>query len=145
MPSSKFNQRPVPKKRPAICIAPAGSCLPGYDLDNPPYLQGYVRWIDLDPLRPVTASGYAFLSKTGPQPTYYGESALAGTRIAAEVWPTGPPGRWNVDVILFWESDPPETVHFTNVYVDPTKPFDSDALEVVTIPGQDFQQARIMN
>lgn len=145
MPSSKFNQRPVPRRRPAICIAPAGSCLPHYDFNNPPFLQATIDWFDLDPLDPIGASGYCLLAKTGPEPRYYGESAPAGTRIAAEVWATGTPPLWNVDAILFWEARAPVTWHFTAVTVDPDVPFDSGLLSNINLPGQDYRFARILN
>lgn len=145
MPSSKFNQRPVPKRRPAICIAPAGSCLPPYDFDDPPFLQAFIDWWDLDPVDPIGASGYCVLAKTGPEPTYYGQAAPAGTRIAAEVWATGTPPLWNVDAILFWLTGPAIIWHFTDVPVDPQVPFDSGLLQDINIPGQDYRFARILN
>lgn len=145
MPSSKFNQRPVPKRRPPICIAPAGSCLPDYDLNNPPFLNAFIDWWDLDPLDPIGGRGYCILNKIGPEPTYYGESAAAGTRIGAEVWPTGAPPHWHVDAILFWEARPPAIWHFTNVWINPDLPFDSGLLRDINIPGQDYRFARILN
>ncbi len=145
MPSSKFNRRPVPRLRPPICIAPAGSCYPTYELNEPPFLQAAIQWWDLDPLYPVGMDGYAVLDKVSSEPRYYGVSRPAPNKVGCEVYPAGPPNRWNVDCFILWQTDPPQTWNFVNVYVDPEVYWDTGLLRRIWIPLQDYQICRIVN
>jgi len=119
--------------------------LPQYPWNDPPYLTGVIEWWDLDPLDPIGASGYVHLDKTSSEPRYYGEAQGYIPKVAAEVWFTGTGNLWQVNAILLWEGRPPIVWPFTDVYVDPDEPFDSQLLSDVVIPLQDYRRARILN
>lgn len=144
MTSSKFNRTPVPRLRPPICIAPAGSCLPPFPNDDPIWLHGYVDWLDLDPLDPTEGSGYCFLEKVGPGRYYYGEAKFGPTGVAAECQHVGIGDLWDVTIYHLDDARPPYGHTWPNVLVDPNAPFDSGQLRTVTIPGQDTRACRIL-
>lgn len=142
MPSSKFNKRPVPRRKPSICIAPPGSCWPPYDVRRPPQLAGYVHWVDLDPGKEAVA--FTLIS-TAPRTAggeYYGFKILANSRIDVLIhdqWPTP-----TVHVLL-WLLDPwrpPEPHYWLDVPMPLDKPLETHLLTTIYIPGSDFRIAR---
>lgn len=141
MPGSKFNRRPVPRRRPAICIAPAGSCLPPTDRRRPEYIAGFAQWTDLDPVAPTSAAG---IIRAGPRSgggTYAGEITTSGARLLAFIsdhWPTP-----LVDVTLYI-FDPyrnPEVFAFPTASCPLEQPFDTGLLTKIYIPGYDLRVA----
>jgi len=145
MPSSKFNRTPVPRLRPPICKAPFGSCIPGYPWNDPPFLQGSLEWHDDDPLFPTFASGYVFLAKIGPGRTYFGISPGNYPAVGAHVAVGAGPDQWDISISYHDPPIGPFTHTWSNIWVDPLRPFDSERLTFVTIPGQDYRVAHIIN
>lgn len=142
MPSSKFNQRPVPKRRPAICIAPAGSCLPPIDPLMPLNLVGSCGWMDLDPLTPVDLSA---LITTGNRQTpiaWSGQAILTQGTLSILIQQTDPAGFYDVTLGIDAPPQPPGHYTWPNVFIDPTQPFDTRLLTHVYLPGIDRGFAR---
>ncbi len=144
MPSSKFNRKPVPRLRPPICIAPAGSCLPPFPDDDPIFLSASIDWLDLDPLDPTRGSASCLLQKVGPGRTYYGEAFFGQTGVAAGCNHVGIGDLWDVSIYHLDRDRAPYGHTWPNVLIDPEAPFDTGRLRTTTIPGQDFRECRIM-
>ena len=144
MPSSKFNLVPMPILRPSVCKAPHGSCWPAWPPDRPMFTQAYLDLWDLDPLDPLGASGYTVMPMIDPSPTYAGISPDAENRVGAHITPAGPANRWNVTATLYPPGHAPVNWYWNNVYIDPNRPFDTGLLKQIVIPGQDYQNVRIM-
>ena len=143
MPSNKFNQRPVPRRRPAICIAPAGSCLPKYETLIPIRLTIAFGWVDLDPALPPEEQPQIFAfgtsdPRTGDPPSWH----IAHTQPPWELhcWvelePT--PGRCLVTLRL-WYLEEHEDWVFPTVTFNPWKPFDTRPLTHTHIPFKDYR------
>lgn len=144
MPSSKFNKQPVARRRPAICIAPAGSCLPAVDPRRPEYIHGCIQWLDLDPLGP--ADSIAIL-RAGPRQLggeYSGEVTLENARLGVilkDEWPTP---TCIVQIWLFDPWRPPEYFTWPDVPLPLEKDFDTHLLTYIHIPAYDLRMARFM-
>lgn len=98
---------------------------------------------DLDPLDPIGATGYTIMPMIDPTPIYDGISPEAPNRLRARIFPAGPPNQWNVEATLYPPSPTPGYWYWYNVYVDPTRSFDTGLLRHVIIPNQDYQNVRI--
>lgn len=144
MPSSKFNRVPVPRLRPPICIPPAGSCYTKFPHDDPPFLNAFADWLDLDPLDPTQASGYCVLDKIGPGRTYYGQALYGTIGVGAGCAHTGVGPLWDLTIYHLDTSRAPYSVTWSDIWIDPTRPFDSQRLHIVNIPGRDEQIIHIM-
>lgn len=68
---------------------------------------------------------------------------MAGTRVGAEVWPAAGAGLWNIDATLYYPGHVPATWNFTDIPVDPNKPFDTGLIWDVNIPGADYRRIRL--
>lgn len=168
MPSSKFSQRPVPRRRPAICASlrrpitepPPGKvageilgwryCLPTLDSIYPKTLIGTWGHVDRDPGKPgienpvLHASGLA--PRVGTHPVHFHATGVFY-----------PPVEGNIDTLLdchiihkqflsyykvtLWLWWMWGTGEFTWdwVWISPTKPFDTGLLTDVVIPGRDYR------
>ena len=139
--SSKFNQRPVRRRRPPICIAPPGSCLPPFDPRTPPNISGLVQWIDLDPLGWQQAKGIVVCGPRSGTGLYQGTIAIGDVILGAKVqdnWPTG-----SVDVqITYWDILWGQLSHsFPTVNMPIGEPFNTRHLTTIIIPGTDYRKA----
>ena len=142
MPSSKFNQRPVPRRRPAICISPAGSCLPPYDLVAPDKLTAVVAAVDIPP--PIAYAWHAF-TITGTRQTPPAYSALInfnegdlGLLLEQDL----PSQLWTLTFTITLLGFPPGDIIWTNIFIDPSKAFDTSLLTRTFVPGINYYRAR---
>lgn len=141
MTSSRFNRRPVPRRRPPICIAPAGSCLPDFDPRRPPNLYGLVHWKDLDPISPMNAGALIITGPRTPGGTYAGHVHLDDVTLGANItdaWPTP-----SVTVQITYE-DPFwgfMTYDFPPVDMPLDQRFDTRLLHTIFIHGIDYRDA----
>lgn len=141
MTSSRFNQRPVPRRKPSICIAPAGSCLPLYDRRRPPQLHGLVHWKDLDPISPMHAAGCVTTGLRSPTGFYSGQVSYLQAIVGANIqdnWPAP-----TVDVQLYYQDAfwGLLTHDFPTVDMPIDQPFNTRLLSTVFIHGIDFRDA----
>lgn len=141
MTSSKFNARPVPRRKPSICIAPAGSCLPAFDRRLPPNLYGVVGWKDLDPVGEMDAADMIrTLPRTGGG-VYAGHVHIPPVTLGAtitDLWPTP-----TVLVQISYQ-DPfwgYMTHDFDPVHMPIDEPFNTRMLRTTFIPGKDYRYA----
>jgi len=142
--SSKFNRHPMPILRPSICKKPHGSCWPPWPPERPMFTHAYLDLYDLDPLDPVGGSGYTVMPMVAEDPIYSGISPAAATRFGATIQPAGPAGLWNVETTLYPPDHAPVWWFWNDVPIDPLRSFDTGLLRNVVIPGQDYQNVRIM-
>lgn len=134
----------MPILRPAICKAPHGSCWPEWPPERPLFVQAYLDLFDLDPMDPIGASGYTQMPMIAPDPIYSGISPPADNRFAAMIGPAAAPNFWNVEATLWPPAHAPKSWNWTDIYIDPLKPFDTGLIRRVIIPNQDYQLVRIM-
>lgn len=142
MPGSKFNKRPVARRRPAICIAPAGSCLPVYDGRLPDWVSGMVNWTDLDPVDPHSAAGIVRLGPRSATGKYSGHIHLPPVILGAEIQDNYPTPSATVS-LRYW--DPfwlQLTFYFPTCPMPLDEPFDTHLLTQITIPLYDFRKCR---
>ena len=142
--SSKFNIKPIPILRPAICKKPHGSCWPAWPPEQPLFVHAYLDLYDLDPADPIGASGYTQMPMVSPEPTYAGLSPPAPNRVGALIAPAAAPGYWNVEATLHPPAHASVSWFWFDVFIDPLRPFDTGLLHNVIIPGLDYQNVRIM-
>lgn len=142
--SSKFNTHPRPMLRPSICKAPHGSCWPPWPIDQPLLLHAYLDLWDLDPADPIGGAGYALLNMIDPAPTWTGVSPPGATQVGAAIGPAAAPNFWNVTATLFPPDHASATWLWNDVYINPTKNFDTRLLQQLVLPGLDYQNVRIM-
>ena len=141
MPSSKWNKRPTARRKPSICIAPAGSCLPFYDGRLPLRLNGVARWLDLDPLGPINAAGWIATARRTPGGLYAGQTpyslGLLGVAIqdhyatpsaAVTIWVTHP----------IWGY---QSFDLGTIAMPLDRNFDTGQLTFTHIPNYDLRQA----
>lgn len=141
MTSSKFGQRPPPRRKPSICIAPAGSCLPEYDRRRPLNLYGLVHWKDGDPIHKMHAGGLVITGPRSPAGEYHGEMTVDDVTIGANItdhWPTP-----IVDVQIFYVDAywGYQAHNFPPVDMPIDEPFNTRLLETIFIHGIDFRDA----
>ena len=142
MPSSKFNQRPTPRRRPAICIAPAGSCLQPYELFFPEKAFGFVTAVDVPP--PVAYNWHACFNtqKMATPPSYYQIRFWDEGRLEVLIQEQFPLPLWNLTLSITLEGQPPGTIEWTNIFIDPSKAFDTGLLTRIIVPGINYYRAR---
>lgn len=141
--SSKFNLNPTTILRPSICKKPHGSCWPPWPPDRPLFVQASLTLYDLDPADPIGAAGYTVMPMIDPAPIYEGISPPAANRVGAIIAPAATPNHWDVTATLYPPDHIPASWFWNNIYIDPTKPFDTGLLTRVVIPGLDYQHVRI--
>ena len=142
MPSSKFNQTPVPRRRPAICVAPLGSCAPPYDRRRPPSLSGYIHWVNADPEQPVYSFGLIHCPHRDAGGTYMGETELKTSRLGVIIADQYPTPSAIVAIWIFDQWRRPEWHTWPDVPMPLDKPFDTRLLTTIYIPGNDFRIAQ---
>jgi len=108
------------------------------------FTHAYLDLYDLDPLDPVGGSGYTVMPMVAEDPIYSGISPAAATRFGATIQPAGPAGLWNVETTLYPPDHAPVWWFWNDVPIDPLRSFDTGLLRNVVIPGQDYQNVRIM-
>ena len=133
----------MPILRPSICKKPHGSCWPPWPNERPLYLQASLELWDLDPADPIGATLYTTLQMIDPAPIYEGISPPAPNRALARVEKSILPNHWNVACILYPPTPTPGFWQWYDVYVNPSKPFDTGLLQKLVIPGMDYQKVRI--
>lgn len=141
MTSSRFNQRPVPRRKPSICIAPAGSCLPEYDRRRPPNLYGLIHWRDLDPVSPMDAGGLIITGLRSPAGEYHGQQTVDLVTIGANISDQWPTPIVNVQIFYddaFWGY---QTHNFPPVDMPIDEPFNTRLLQTIFSHGIDFRDA----
>jgi len=142
--SSKFNLSPLSILRPSICKKPHGSCWPAWPPDRPLFLHAYMELWDLDPLDPIGATGYTQMPMIDPAPIYDGTSPPAANRLRARLERAVLPNHWNLACTLYPPTPTPGFWVWTDIYVDPAKPFDTGLVRRLILPGLDYQKVRIM-
>lgn len=135
MTSSRFNQRPVQQRKPSICIAPTGSCLPEFDRRRPPDLYGFLWWKDTDPLGPMDATALFRTGPRSPAGIYTGHVHIGPVTLGATItdyWPTP-----TVTVQVSYEDDfwPLETHDFPPVEMPIDQPFSTRILRETFFNG----------
>lgn len=164
MPSSKFNKRPVPKQRPAICASipkpppaaatgrgfPAAAvepyCLPPLNLLCPPRLQVIFGWIDGDPAlppeqQPKLYAGVTSDEKLGDPPSWHAAYIEKPWELHAWVEWEELPGRCAVTLRL-WHYEQSEDFVWDPVWYNPFAAFDTHRLTNLVIPWQDYRWFR---
>ena len=144
MASNRFNQRPVPRQRPAICHPPPDPPYPIVPITKPRNLAGFVRWTDLDPAveYPPDVSDYVDLAEFDPTPWYKGVTPPNRFHVMASVRMETAPDVYLVQLLLYEFGLHTETHNWQNVKIH--FPFDTGLLTHTVIPGQDFRIARFM-
>lgn len=139
MPSSKFNKRPVPRRRPAICIAPPGSCLPPFDTRTPPDLYGWVNWRDLDPVSPMDAKSMMTTVPRSPTGLYKAIVVIGSATIGANIQDNWPAPTVDVEIFYqdaFWGY---QSWFFPTLSMPVDRPFNTGTLTAIFVPGTDFR------
>lgn len=139
---SKFNKRPVARRKPSVCIAPAGSCLPLYDSRLPEHLIGYLQWRDLDPLEPIDAAAFLRTEARTPGGAYHCHYDSLTFQIGAIVQDNYPTPTVHVLMYVFDVWRLPEWFSFLDVPMPLDKPFDTHLLTKTFLPGTDLRVAR---
>lgn len=143
MPSSKFNQRPVPKQRPPVCIPPAGSCLPPYDVTKPERLSAWIAAVDVPP--PLAYDWHAF-TITGTRqtpPSYSAAIAFPAGQLHLLLEQQVPAELWTLTFTITLPPFPPGFITWTNISIDPAAAFDTGLLTLVAWPGINYYRARL--
>lgn len=142
MPSSKFNQRPVPKQRPPVCIPPAGSCLPPYDVTKPERLSAAIVAVDVPP--PVAYDWRPFtITNTRQSPPAYSKHITfpVGT-LLLELHQQVPTELWTIRLTIELPPFAPGDITWPDVWIDPLAPFDTGLLTLVAWPGINYYRCR---
>ncbi len=142
MASNKFSGRRYRGHYPPYCIKqpPPG---PPLAIGAPATkLQCFARWTDLDPTAPGDQTATFNLPRLGPNNRYRGQSAAKGDRLELEVEQIGTSDYWNVNFWIWDQYRNPEDWHWPNVFIDPTKPFDTYTLSDINIHHVDFRLVR---
>lgn len=144
MASSKFNRRPVPRRRPPICRPPPKEPYDPVPEEKPRQLAGFARWTDLDPAieHPPDTHGYLALQKIDELPTYRGQTLPNTYHLVATVQLKTPPDVFLVKLDLYHDNYLEESHSWPAVQVH--FPFDTGLLTDVVIPNQDYRLARFM-
>lgn len=144
MASNRFNQRPVPRRRPAICHPPPVPPYVPVPLVKPRQLTGFVRWTDLDPAIPIPpdVSDYILLNQVGTGQVYEGQTPPNRYHVLATVQLQTAPDLYLVTLALWKLGSWVESHGWSAVKVH--FPFDTSLLTNITIPGRDFRLARFM-
>lgn len=144
MASNRFNQRPVPHRRPSICNPPPVFPFPPVPPTKPRNLAGFARWTDLDPALPhrPDVHSYIDLDLINPTPTYQGSTPPAQFRITAIVQLQTPPDLFLVQIRCFDGGLYNEWHSWSAVKV--TVPFDTGLLTHTIIAHYDFRLARFL-
>ncbi len=106
-------------------------------------LQAYLDLWDLDPLDPIGATGYTAMPMIDPAPIYDGISPPAPNRLRARLEKSALPNHWNLACTLYPPTPTPGFWVWIDIYVDPTKPFDTGLIRRLILPGLDYQNVRI--
>lgn len=144
MASNRFNQRPVPHRRPSICHPPPVIPYPPVPPTKPRNLAGFARWTDLDPaleFKPDVHS-YIDLQLINPTPTYEGSSPKNRFHLVVRVQLQTPPDLFLVTLELWQLGSLSESHPWSAVRV--TIPFDTGLLTDILIPHQDYRLARFL-
>lgn len=141
--SSKFSMPGPPSRKPPICHRSPPCLDPLEPGAAPRRLNSMARWIDLDPLAPTDMAAYIDLQPTGPPWSYAGANPPTGYRLELECFRSVPPVLWSVVYRIYDPYRNPETFGWSNIYVDPDKPFDTGLLLHVFIAGSDYRMARV--
>lgn len=143
MPSSKFNQRPVPKQRPAICIAPAGSCLPPYDLAAPETLTATIVAVSLNDPTPYDWRAMATTDPRETWPAYALTLRFPDGILHLRAEQQLDPNLWNVTFDCHPDGGAPKLLFWTDLPIDPAAPFDTGLLTKMYVPGINYYRARL--
>lgn len=128
MPSSLFNDRPVPRKVPCINHPP-----PPPDPIEPPgtmprQLSGACLWRDLYAPEFWETAAFVDLYSTDGGQTYYGQTPVHRGFMALQLQRVDALPLWNVTIRIGETSPPLGFYTWYNVQVDPLKPFDTGLL-----------------
>lgn len=143
MPSSKFNQRPVPKQRPAICIAPAGSCLPPYDLAAPDTLTAALVAVDLTNPVPYDWRPFTATQTRETPPAYRQTLKFPDGTFQFRIKRQANPDLWTLTFYCTPAGWPLILVVWTDIFVDQAAPFDTRLLTKQYTPGTHYYRARL--
>jgi len=144
MCGSKFSLRPQPLKRPTVCKKSPPATPPNLLPSPPLQLNAYVDFVDLDPLQPGRQVAPFQLDWHTDLNRYFGRSGIGPSRL--ELTAVRKPNPDFYDVLLqVWDAyRTAEPFPFFDVYVDPSKPFDTGKFGEVILSGTDFRTLQLM-
>lgn len=106
-------------------------------------MQTFARWTDLDPEAPGNQYAYFRMHWIAPKPLFRGSTSPAGDRLLVELQKNKVGPYWKITLKIYDPYRDPETFAWEDIYVDPTKPFDTRMLSDVHVPCKDFRYVRI--
>jgi len=142
--TTRFSVRGVMRSPPCFLHPPPPPEIPPEPGTLPLQLSAIAHWADLDPLAPTDLAAYIDLSKLVGLPAYFGRSAGDEAWLEVSLERTDPTGYWKVTFDIYDPWRHPDTWVWDNVWVDPTKPFDTGLLQDPFIPGFDFRELMIL-
>lgn len=132
------------RKPPCILHPPPPPEPPSPPGSLPQSLSAMARWVHPTPPSGVDLAYYIDLHKLIGLDSYAGENPAVEPNLDLTVTRTNPAGIWEFALSF---DDPVfgrETLVWSNVTIDPAKPFDSGLLQEIVTPGSDFRELRVL-
>lgn len=131
-------------KAPPYCKPPPPPFPPLLPLWPPPLLAAAAHWVDLDPLAPTDMAAYIDMEILPGGGVWFGQTPTTGHRLAITLTQKSPPNYFDV-LFQIWDTwRNPENALYSDVKVDPDKPFAIENLGDIHIPGKDFRWMYIL-
>lgn len=144
MSGSKFSLRPAPLKRPTVCKKSPPATPFALQPIPPLQLNTFVNFVDLDPLEPGQQVASFQISWHADLNRYFGRSAPGASRLELTAIRKPDPDFYDV-LLQVWDNyRTGEPFLFFDIYVDPSKPFDTGKFGAVVLSGTDFRSIQMM-
>lgn len=144
MCGSKFSLRPPPLHRPTVCRKSPPPTPFALQPIPPAQLNAFVNFVDLDPLEPGQQAASFQISWHADLNRYFGRSGIGASRLELTAIRKADPNFYDV-LLQVWDNfRTGEPFAFFDIYVDPSKPFDTGKFGTVVLSGTDFRSLQMM-